>query len=515
MLSIFDQGPHRDCPEPFNLTAYVLQHSSRLADKTALEIADQNDHQIWSYDRFSRAVYGLAGGLRQRGLKPGDILLMRLGNTVDFPLVFLASIAAGVIPVPTSAALREREVTKIIKDLSPAAIVRDPFVSCPKTGIEIPVSLLPSLRSCAPIEAEFGDPERLAYIVYTSGTSGHPRAVGHAHRAIWARQMMIRDWYAMTEGDRMMHAGAFNWTFTLGTGLMDPLTVGATAIIPANGSRITDLPHLMRTASPSLFAAAPGVYRHLLKSEENLYFPSLRHCLSAGEKLPQSTRTEWSNRSHTGIFEAFGMSECSTFISQSPHSNDSPSGIGRPQNGRRVAILGSDNPEQLGVRGVIAIHREDPGLMLGYVNAPEDSHARFQGEWFLTGDHGLMGEDGQITYLGRADDMMNAGGFRVSPHEVEAAFADCPLPIELAVAEIELREGVSIIAGFYKLTSPGPDEPNNDIDVSEQMLLAFAQERLADYKQPKTYIRVDELPTGPNGKLLRRALPALFTKPMP
>lgn len=100
-------------------------------------------------------------------------------------------------------------------------------------------------------------------------------------------------------------------------------------------------------------------------------------------------------------------------------------------------------------------------------------------------------------------------------HEVEAAFADCPLPIELAVAEIELREGVSIIAGFYKLTSPGTNEPNNDIDVSEQMLLAFAQERLADYKQPKTYIRVEELPTGPNGKLLRRALPALFTKPMP
>ena len=80
-----------------------------------------------------------------------------------------------------------------------------------------------------------GDPDRLGYIIYTSGTSGRPSAVMHAHRAIWARQMMVRGWYDLKPEDRVMHAGAFNWTYTLGTGLMDPWTAGATALIPAAG----------------------------------------------------------------------------------------------------------------------------------------------------------------------------------------------------------------------------------------------------------------------------------------
>ena len=111
-----------------------------------------------------------------------------------------------------------------------------------------------------------------------------------------------------------------------------------------------------------------------------------------------------------------------------------------------------------------------------------------------------MDAEGQITYLGRADDMMNAGGYRVSPLEVEAAMADCPDLVQFAVSAVEVKPDVQIIVGFYT----GSEE------LTVETLRDFAKSRLADYKQPKTYQRVEALPLGPNGKLRRRALPDLY-----
>ncbi len=115
----------------------------------------------------------------------------------------------------------------------------------------------------------------------------------------------------------MLHAGAFNWTYTLGTGLMDPWTVGATALIPAPGSSPDQIAALMAEHNATIFAAAPGVYRQMMKHDLP-ELPKLRHGLSAGEKLPATTRDEWNRRTGKKIFEAYGMSECSTFISGSP-----------------------------------------------------------------------------------------------------------------------------------------------------------------------------------------------------
>ena len=149
-----------------------------------------------------------------------------------------------------------------------------------------------------------------------------------------------------------------------------------------------------------------------------------------------------------------------------------------------------------GEPGTIAVHRSDPGLMLGYVGAPEETAERFAGDWFLTGDQGAMAEDGEIRYLGRGDDMMNAGGYRVSPIEVESALADLPGITEVGVTDVAVKEGVNVIAAFYVAAEP----------LDETLLQARAAERLARYKQPRAYVRVDALPRNANGKLVRKAL---------
>ncbi|WP_136635650.1 class I adenylate-forming enzyme family protein [Pseudooceanicola onchidii] len=497
MKSVFDHGPFAPCPAPFNMAAHVLAHADRLADKVALSIIGLSGAERWSYGRLSAAVRGTATGLLQNGFAPGDILLMRLGNSVEFPIAYLAAITVGMVPVPTSSQLTAREVAKMIAGLKPAGILHDPAVAIADTDLPvIDTDALRAMRDLPPADFDMGDPERLGYIVYTSGTSGNPRAVMHAHRAIWARQMMHRDWYDLHEDDRLLHAGAFNWTYTLGTGLMDPWSVGATALIPAEGVPADALPLLMKRHEATMFAAAPGVYRKILSQNEQIVLPKLRHGLTAGEKVSDQIRNDWRAAGGGEMYEAFGMSECSTFISGSPTTPAKPGALGKPQDGRRVAILGPDGPVALGEEGVIAVHKDDPGLMLGYLGAMDEAQSRMQGDWFLTGDHGRMDEDGQITYMARADDMMNAGGYRVSPIEVESALSDIPGITEIGVTDCEVKADARLIIAFY--TGPEP--------LDEAQLASLAAERLARYKQPRAFLHVKDMPRNPNGKLLRRAL---------
>lgn len=481
------------------MAAHVLARAKHHPEKTALSVIGSSGARDWSYGEIEAAVRGIATGFLNRGLRSGDIVLLRLGNTPEFPLAYLGAIAAGVLPVPTSAQLTEVETAKIITDLSPALILHEPGIPCPNHPARTDVSMLEPMHQLPPAEFDMGDPSRPGYVVYTSGTSGQPRAVLHAHRAIWARQMMIDGWYGLTAEDRLLHAGAFNWTYTLGTGVMDPWTMGATALIPAPGISPSDLPDLLKSHDATIFAAAPGVYRQILKNAEGLDLPKLRHGLAAGEKLSTVLKEAWERTTGTPVFEAYGMSECSTFISASPQHPATGGALGQPQKGRRLAILGERGPVERGTQGVIAVHKSDPGLMLEYVGAPDDTAARFQDDWFLTGDQGIMTEDDQILYLGRADDMMNAGGYRVSPIEVEHALTDHPGITAVGCAEVEVKADARVIAAFYTGPSALPEDE----------LAAFAAQRLARYKQPRMYIYLTDLPTGPNGKLLRRSLKSL------
>ncbi len=500
MQSIFDQGSPDPCPSSFNMAAYVLRHAASRAAHPALTIAGPTTEETLNYKELEAKIRGAASGLLSAGVQPGDFLLLQLGNIVDVPIAYLAAIAVGIIPVPTSSQLTPPEVQKICDDLDPAAILRAPDIVGVPNQREIDLATFRSWQDLPPCTYAMGDPDRLAYVVYTSGTSGTPRAVAHAHRAIWARRMMIQDWYDLKATDRMMHAGAFNWTYTMGTGLMDPWSVGATALIPDAGVDISQLPDLLVTQRASLFAAVPGVYRKLLNSPKLPDFPCLRHGLSAGEKLSPEIFDAWKTGTGTRIFEAFGMSECSTFVCSGPSRMSPITTLGQPQLGRRVAVVDDVGPVPVDHPGILAVHRSDPGLMIEYFGSPDATQQRYVGDWFLTGDQVSMSNDGHITYLGRADDMMNTGGFRVSPLEVEAVLAQHPDVTQIAVTSVSPKPGVQIIAAFYCSAK----------SLDEDALMAFANSRLARYKQPRTYRRVDHLPTEPNGKIKRRALAQNF-----
>ena len=501
MLSVFDKGLPIPCPKNFNLAAYVLSQADELSDKNALSILGLSGSENWTYSKLKEAVLCTAQGLLDRGLKAQDRILMRLGNTVEFPIVFLAAITVDINPIPLSAQLTEGEVSRMVESVGAKAVCLDPALSFPNSlSIEhIMLDDLRRMQTTVPADYCFGPPDRLAYIVFTSGTSGRAKAVMHAHRAVWARQMMIKDWYDLHDYDRLLHAGALNWTYTLGTGLLDPWSQGATALIPDPALPLAHLPELMQNHGATIFAASPGVYRKCLSIDNFPALPRLRHGLSAGEKLSETIHKKWKVLTKTSIYESFGMSECSTFISSSPRAPAEKNTIGRPQTGRRVAILtqdGSNAAVELGKTGIIAIDRFDQGLMLGYVDADNDNLLNVGSGWFLTGDLGKMSESGSITYLGRNDDVITAGGYRVSPVEVEQQLQSHPDIISIAVSQVEIKQDTSVIGAFYTA----------QVEIETELLKAFAEKLLAKYKQPRVYVYLEALPTGPNGKILRRAL---------
>lgn len=501
MTGIFDTGPSKAPPASFNMAQYVLRYAATLAEKPALEVFSETGRTVWRYEQIAQSVRHAAFALRENGLEPGDKVLLRLGNSPDFPIVFLGALWGGLVPVPTSAALTQREVDWIAKDLTPALCVASEDLVVPaNVGLVTPQELQ---ESGVMDTAVMGDPNQPGYIIYTSGSSGTPRAVLHAHRAIWARRMMYQGWYGLTGSDRVFHAGAFNWTYTLGVGLLDPWAQGATALIRGSEIPNTDLPSLLRQSEASIFAAAPGVYRQVLKRENKLDLPSLRHGLSAGEALSERIRAAWQQATGTEIYEALGMSECSTYISAHPGRQALKGYAGYVQDGRRIAILDQEGtPVAFGTPGTIGIDRRDPGLMLGYPTDPDAEARHFKGEWFDTGDRAVLEADGALQYLGRNDDMMNAGGYRVAPMEVEAAFTTLPGLLECAATEVEIKADTHVIALFYTGTP-----------LDDTQLQAHAEAGLARYKHPRVYVHCDALPHNANGKLNRKALRETFEAP--
>ena len=515
MSKNFFESPHAfSGPRPparFNMARYCLADSAkRWPDKSALIVVSDADAALacaehWTYGELDDAVRRVAAGLLAEGYLPGERLMIRMPNTSDYALMFFGAIAAGLVPLPSSSQLTEAEAAFLLEDSGATAVAISGDMSIVTNGIrQIDASVLKRLKAHEPVD-EYADTaaDDAAFLVYTSGTSGRPKGVLHAHRSAWGRRPMYQGWYGICDDDRILHAGAFNWTYTLGVGLTDPWANGATTILYNGAKDVQVWPKLLAETKATLFAAVPTLYRQILKyCDLDMYdLSALRHGLTAGEALSASLLEHWRNATGKHLYEALGMSECSTYVSTAPGMEIRVGSPGRPQPGRSIVALpveGGDDPLPPGQTGLLAVHRSDPGLMLGYWNQPDEDAEVFRGEWFVGGDLASFDEDGYLWYHGRADDVMNAMGYRVSPQEVEASLSKHPIVGEVAVTELQVRKDVSVIAAFIVLKEGAFKDVKS--------LEAYAAEMLAAYKCPREYYFVDTLPRTPNGKVKRRAL---------
>jgi len=478
-----------------------------------------------SFSALAKRTSQFAQLLRDLGVELGDRVLIRLPNSLDYPTAFLGAMKRGAISVPTSTLLTPDEVVYLAKDSGAKVLVTDKAAwkdlreglsglsglthvllcgegEClPAAGMQV-LDMANSLKNIEQWQAPHQTkPEDPAYLVYTSGTTGYPKGVLHAHRSMIGREPASKYWFDFSPtGDRIMHSGKFNWTYVLGTGLMDPLYQGKTVIVHEGKNDANTWPRLIQKHQATIFIGVPTIYRQILQKTEFVQkdLPSLRYCMSAGEHLSDEVLTQWNERFGIDIYEAVGMSEFSYYLCETKSRPIRPGSAGFPQPGHEIALLDPETltPVAQGEEGVICVPDNDPGLFLHYWNQPEETAKHKHDGWFVTGDFARMDEDGYIWFLGRKDDIIKSFGFRVSPYEVERVLKSHPEVADCAsVAETIEKDKVLVVA--YIIPQPGSQITADD-------LYAYGKKHLAAYKAPKVVYITDQFPRTKNGKILRR-----------
>ncbi|WNC72119.1 acyl-CoA synthetase [Thalassotalea psychrophila] len=518
-------------PEHFNIAyACVRQHvEQNNGNKTALVIEDDKlgtcELSYAELDSLSgRFVYTL----KELGLNADDRVLIRLPNSSDYPVSFFGCLKQGAIAVPTSTLLSAPEVAYLAKDsgakvlvtaksmwpelksileedtqLSAVLLAGPGEMPSDCTGLNVQVLDLEELLNTSPVDDTIvaSTPDDPAYLVYTSGTTGYPKGVLHAHRSLIGRLPASRFWFDFKEGDRIMHSGKFNWTYVLGSALMDPLFHGHTVIVHEGANDASTWPKLIAKHNCTIFIGVPTIYRQIIQKTEfkGENVPSLRHCMSAGEHLSDEMLLAWRERFGMDVYEAIGMSEFSYYISQNKQQPIRPGAAGFTQPGHDVVLLNEENkPAQAGEEGMIAIPESDPGLFLNYWQLPEETEKARHSGYFFTGDYARVDEDGYIWFVGRKDDIINTFGYRVSPHEIERVIKTHPDVADCVALGEELGKDKILVSACIIL-APGATTTKEDI-------LNFGNSHLAKYKAPKIVHFYDDFPRTKNGKVLRKQM---------
>lgn len=497
-----------------------------------------------TYRELADATSRFAQLLRNLGVALEDRVLIRLPNSLAYPTAFLGAMKRGAIAVPTSTLLTAEEVAYLARDSGARVLVTDvamwPSLREKLAGqVGLEFVLLAGCEAHAPdsaalhpgygpagegamqvldLDAELArigtwqpphatKSHDAAYLVYTSGTTGFPKGVLHAHRAMLGREPAAQYWFNFApEGDRIVHSGKFNWTYVLGSGLMDPLYRGKTVIVHEGKNDAEGWIRLIARHRASIFIGVPTIYRQIIQKTAftGADVPSLRHCMSAGEHLSDEMLTLWRERFGVDIYEAVGMSEVSYYLSENTFRPIRPGSAGFPQPGHDVRLLDPDTLREVapGEEGMICLPADDPGLFMRYWNLPEETGKVFKERWFLTGDYARFDEDGYIWFLGRRDDIINTFGYRVSPHEIERVMKTHPAVADCAATGEDIGADKTLVVAYIML-HPGSE---NDESASADALLAFAREHLAAYKAPKIIYLCTDFPRTKNGKIVRRQL---------
>ncbi|TGK03381.1 acetyl-CoA synthetase [Leptospira selangorensis] len=516
-------------PEYFNIGVAVTDShlGTPIENRDALIVEEPGEKpQVCTFKELSILSSKFATILRNLHIGEGFRVLIRLPNSVAYPTTFYGTMKAGAVAVPTSTLLTPKEVGYLASDSGAKVLVIDkkswpqfseelsgnselefvfltgegplpPF----KNGIKIfdlSESLDQSFQIAEPVRTKSSDP---AYLVYTSGTTGYPKGVLHAHRALIGRQPASEFWFHFQDHDKILHSGKFNWTYVLGTALMDPMFRGHTVIAFEGKNDVSTWLELIAKYECTIFIGVPTIYRQILQKTNatKADVPSLRYGMCAGEHLTDEVLKEWQTRFKLPIYEGLGMSEFSYYISQNRYSLIRPGSAGKIQPGHKVKLVDSDFHEvPPGEEGMIVVSEEDPGLFLEYWRLPEENKSSRKNGYFLTGDYAKLDEDGYIWFVGRKDDIINTFGYRVSPYEIERVMKSHPA-ISECVALGEDIGNSKVLVSLCVLLLP-------DTQVSESELIAFGKERLAEYKAPKKVHFFSEFPRTKNGKVLRKEL---------
>ena len=481
------------------------------APDDALALVEPASGERTTYGELRAAADRLAGGLAAAGTAPGDAVAMSLPNGPEIVAAFLGVVAAGAAAAPLNQAYTADEFHAYLEDLQPRAMLflrgeESPArAACQALGI-------PQLELAGESTARLGlgdatpsgpaaprDPEAVALLLHTSGTTSKPKGVPIRQRNLAASARAVAATYGLAGEDASHCVMPLFHVHGLVASTLATLASGGSVIAPRRFSASTFWPDSAKHGA-TWYSAVPTIHRILLsRAEEGAADHGgngLRFARSCSSALPGPLMEAFERRFELPLVEAYGMTEAAHQMASNPlpPGERRAGSVGRAT-GTEIAILDDDwRPVADGGVGEVCVR--GPGVVDAYRANPEATAASFRDGWFRTGDSGVLSADGYLSLSGRLKELINRGGEKISPHEVEDALLGHPDVVEaVAFAVPDAKYGETVGAAVVA-RSP----------VGEDALRAHCDGRLAAFKVPVRIHVVDAIPKGPTGKVQRRLL---------
>jgi benzoate-CoA ligase len=513
-------GIRPDSAKFYNASADLTQRN--LFAGCGNKIAVIDDAGTYSYDELAARIHRCANALREFGLTPGQRIVLCLLDTIDFPVSFLGSIFAGIVPIPVNTLWTASDCAFMLADSgAQAAVVSENRLAVFSEAAQLAnwkgriivsgatylgrLSKFAQLLEAASSQSEICATREndICFWLYSSGSTGKPKAAVHLQASLMqTAKLFAQNILGLNERDIVYSAAKLFFAYGLGNSLSFPMSVGATSILHSGRPTPTAVNVILREKRPTIFCGVPTLFNSLLASNDlpRAGEHSLRFCTSAGEALPEEIARAWKNHTGVEIIDGIGSTEMlHIFISNRPGAVRYGT-TGFPVPGYEARIVDASGAEVS--RGEIGeLQVKGPTRAAYYWNNPEKMRETFLGEWLRTGDRFLQDADGAYVHCGRSDDMLKVGGLWVSPTEVESALICHPAVQEVAVVGAA-DENNLIKPKAFVVTKPGVA---TDAKLAQE-LQDFVKSKLAPYKYPRWIEFRDELPKTATGKLQRFVL---------
>src|SRR5579883_1942711 len=489
----------------------VVRHIEDARERSPRQTALLFEGTAYSYQELDTLAGQAAGVLRGLGIQPGDRVALHLPNTPEWVYAYLAILKCGAVAVSMAPALASAEVRTLAADCGARGLITTGELAERVARRALPglewrliadgdgeASLGGRMRrqagEFAGIERRAEDP---AAIVYTSGTTGAPKGAVLTHgNLVFNARSKVR-YLGIRAEDRLLLFLPLHHCFGQNAVLNAGLAAGATVVLHRKfeTGRVLDS---IRADGISMFFGIPATYAILHGQAQPEDLRGVRYFFSAAAPLAGDVERRWQEKFGAVIHQGYGLTETSPFASYNHERRHKPGSVGTPIEGVAIRVVDPETGRELppGAQGEIVIR--GPNVMAGYWGRPEETGQAIRDGWFHSGDIGWLDGDGYVHITDRLKDMINSGGLKVWPAEVEGVLSGHAAVLECAVyGAADAVMGEQVRAAIVR--RPGAQASTAEIR-------AYGRERLADYKIPAAIEFRDALPKTPSGKVLKRVL---------
>ncbi|MGN7478082.1 acyl-CoA synthetase MbcS [Solibacillus silvestris] len=506
-------------PEKYNIVDEFEKHGNK-SEKTALIFQEENGQQNrYTYEELLQQANQVANAFYAKGLKKGDVILIMLPRCLEAYVSYIGALKAGLVIIPSSELLRAKDIDyRLIHSEAKAIIVMEQFVKefehveslsnveCFIVGDDKEGWI--SLMQLAQQQSnEFASAETtaddLAFLAYTSGTTGNPKGVMHSHGWGYAHlRTTAAEWLGVRDGDTVWATAAPGWQKWIWSPFLAVLGSGATAFVYKGKFDAKQYLHLIEQQKVNVLCCTPTEYRMMAKLDQLSSFnlTSLHSAVSAGEPLNREVIETFEREHKMTVRDGYGQTENTLLIGTLLNTELRSGSMGKPTPGNKIELINEYGElVPVGEVGDIAVHKSTPALFKGYYKDPERTAIQYRGDWYVTGDRATKDKEGYFWFEGRNDDIIISSGYTIGPFEVEDALTKHPAVQECAVVASPDEIRGNVVKAFIVLK----DQALKDSPTIVEELQNHVKQLTAPYKYPRIIEFLDELPKTISGKIRR------------